>query len=67
MILIVIALLFIVALAATKIARLASLPDAEKSERLEMKRAAKSDARGALLLIGLPIFIALYALSQWFA
>jgi hypothetical protein len=67
MIAIVIVVLVIIAFATLRTARQTRLPDAEKAARLEMKRAAKSDARGALLLIGLPIFVALYVLAKWFA
>jgi hypothetical protein len=67
MIAIVIVVLVIIAFATLRTARQTRLPDADQAARLEMKRAAKSDARGALLIIGLPILVVAYVVAKWFA
>ena len=41
------------------------LPEAEKVARFERKRAAKAEAKGAVILIGLPILIVLCVLAKW--
>jgi hypothetical protein len=66
MIIIVVIALVVIALAAMKGARNAALPDAEKVARLERKRTGRAEAKGAVLLIGLPVLIVAYVLAHWF-
>jgi hypothetical protein len=58
--------LVIIAIAAMKTASRSSLPDAVKAERFETRRAGRGGARGAILYVGLPSLVVMYALSQWF-
>jgi hypothetical protein len=66
MLIIIVVALVVIAFAAMKTARNAALPDAEKVERLEKRRRGKAEAKGAVLLIGIPFLIVVYALAHWF-
>jgi hypothetical protein len=66
MLIIIVVALVVIAFAAMKTARNAALPDAEKVARFERRQAGRAEAKGAVLLIGLPILICAYVLAHWF-